>query len=321
MPRTLISVILLAFTALAVRAQEPANAKIAFHKVADGVYAALPKEGSGLSANSGFVIGTNAVWVFDALRPDGVREILAEIRKHTSAPVRYVINSHHHYELVMGNGLFPDAAVVAHTNVRRNLIAHPPKAQIERTRTSAARLGLKDTTENAPDVALRLPDLTYSDELVFHDGDRELRLIHLGRYHTDADSVLYLPKEKVLFSGDLLPGIGGPGGQRDAYFREFVQSIDKALALDLDTIIPGRGEQLATKKELRAFRDYLAQVIADVQGFVDRGATLEETQAKIRPPAYIDPNRLNTPSFKRLWADGVARAYNELKAAKSEHVH
>lgn len=301
-----------------VQAQAPAGPKQRFQKVAEGVYAALPAPGSDVVANSGFIIGKDAVWVFDALRPDAVKEMLAEIKKLTPAPVKYVINSHHHYELVMGNSVFAGATIVSHANARKNLVANPPAAQMALTRASNERLGLRDTTSPEATPAVRLPDLTFTDRLIFYDGNRELQLIHLGRYHTDADAVLFLPREKVLFSGDLLPGIGGPGGQREAYFRDFVQSIDKALALDFDTIVPGRGEKLATKQDLRNFRQYLAEVIAEVQKFVDRGASLEETQASLKPPAYLDPKRLETPSFKRLWADTVRRAYEELKAGPSE---
>ena len=152
---------------------------------------------------------------------------------------------------------------------------------------------------------------------MFHDGDREIQLIHLGRYHTDADSVIFLPRERILFSGDLLPGIGGPGGQREAHFREFILSIDKALALEFDTIVPGRGERLATKQDLKNFQQYLKDLLAAVQVFLDRGATVEETEAGVKPPAYLDPKRLDTPSFKRLWIDGIRRAYAELKAEKA----
>jgi glyoxylase-like metal-dependent hydrolase (beta-lactamase superfamily II) len=215
----------------------------------------------------------------------------------------------------MGNPMFKGAAIVAHANVRKNLVDNPPTAQIAQTRAANQRLGLPDSTADAPQ-GVRLPDITYTDRLVFYDGDRELQLIHLGRYHTDADSVLFLPKEKILFSGDLLPGIGGPGGQREAYFREFIQCIDKALTLDFDTIVPGRGEQLATKQDLRNFQAYLRELVAQVQTFVSAGKTLEETQAAIKPPAYLDAKRLETASFKRLWADSVRRAYEEAKGAK-----
>jgi glyoxylase-like metal-dependent hydrolase (beta-lactamase superfamily II) len=306
-----------ALAATVASGQMPAAAgpKQVFKPVAPGVYAALPAPGSDVAANSGFVIGKDAVWVFDALRPDVVQEMLAEIRKLTPLPIKYVINSHHHYELVMGNPMFPGAAVVAHVNARKNLIDNPPTAQIAQTRAANQKLGLPDSTAGAPQE-IRLPDITYTDKLVFYDGDRQLQLIHLGRYHTDADSVLYLPKEKILFSGDLLPGIGGPGGQREAYFREFIASIDKALALDFDTIVPGRGEQLATKQDLRNFQSYLKELVSTVQTFIAKGATLEETQAGVKPPAYLDPKRLETASFKRLWADSVRRAYEEGKAGK-----
>jgi glyoxylase-like metal-dependent hydrolase (beta-lactamase superfamily II) len=287
-----------------------------FQKVAEGVYAALPAPGADVSANSGFVIGKSGVWVFDALRPDVSSLMLTEIRKLTKLPVRYVINSHHHYELVLGNNVFEGATIISHENARKNLVLAPPPAQMERTRASLEKLGLPPEDRSAGTGPVRLPDLTYSDRLVFHDGERELHLIHLGRYHTDSDSVLLLPRERVLFSGDLLPGMGGPGGQREAHFREFIASIDKALTLEFDTIVPGRGEKLATKAHLRRFQQYLRDLLAAVQSFVDRGATLEETQAGVTPPDYIDRSRMQTSSFKRLWADSISRAYAELTAEK-----
>ncbi len=259
-----------------------------FAKVAEGVYAAFPPLEADHTANSGFVIGKTAVWVFDAQRRPFSTMLLSEVRKYTSLPVKYVILSHHHQELVDGVPVFKDATVLGHTNMRRNLIEEP-----------------------RPGV--RLPDITYEQQLTFYDGDLELQIIHLGRYHTDGDSVLFLPREKILFSGDLLPGIGGPGGMRQAHLREFPKTIDKALALDFETIVPGRGETLATKQDLRNFQKYLTQVVADVKKLVDRGATLEETKAGVKVPEYITPERRKEPSFKTLWDRTIDRAYAELK--------
>ena len=301
----------LLIAALSAGAQAPAKQK--FVKVGEGIYAALPAPGADVVANSGFVIGKDAVWIYDSMRPEISEGMLTEIRRLTPLPVKYVINSHHHYELVLGNSLFKEATIISHANARKNLITTPPEAQIARTRANLVRLGF-DAGPEEKLPPLRLPDVTFTDRLVFHDGDREIQVIHLGRYHTDGDAVLYLPREKVLFSGDLLPGIGGPGGQQEAYFREFVQAIDKALALDIETIVPGRGPQLATKQELRNFRQYFVELIAEVQKYVDRGATLEEAQKGVKPSAYLDPKRMDTPSFKRLWSDTVRRAYEELKS-------
>ena len=137
----------------------PAATKQRFQQVAPGVFAGLPSPGSDVSANSGFIVGKDAVWVFEALRPEIVKEMLPEIRKHSAAPVKYVVNSHHHYELVMGNAEFSGATIVAHENVRQNLLRTPPAAQIARTRESNKRLGLPDSSEGeTPPV--RLPDLT-----------------------------------------------------------------------------------------------------------------------------------------------------------------
>jgi glyoxylase-like metal-dependent hydrolase (beta-lactamase superfamily II) len=322
---TLLGAAVAAMTAVTAAAPGPAAGQAApgpkqrYQKVADGVYAALPAPGSDVAANSGFVIGTRGVTVFDALRPDVVKEMLAAIKAITPLPVTYVVNSHHHYELVMGNSVFEGATIISHVNARRQLVDNPIDKQMERTRASNQQLGLPNSAPEATTPApVRLPDVTYTDRLAIYDGTRELQVIHLGRYHTDADSVLFLPKEKVLFSGDLLPGIGGPGGQREAYFRDFIRSIDTALTLDFDTIVPGRGDRLATKEDLRNFQQYLRELLTQVQGFVDRSASKEDTVAGVKPPAYLDPKRLETASFKRLWNDSVQRAYDELKGAKTQ---
>lgn len=260
----------------------------AIRQVAPGAYAAFANPEGDISANSGFVIGNTGVWIFDAQRPDYSRDLLKEIRKLTSNPVRYVIHSHHHREIVEGNPVFEDAAIVGHSGMRTNLIEEP-----------------------RPGV--RLPELTYEDQLTFYDGDLELRLIHLGRYHTDGDSVLYLPQQKVLFAGDLLPGKGGPGGMRQAFLQSFVKVIDRALKLDFDVLVPGRGDSLADKDDLRAFQAYLAQVLSEVKKFVDRGAPVEQALREVQVPDYIDRSRLGTESFDRLWRLTIERAYADLK--------
>lgn len=257
-------------------------------KVRDGVYAAFIDRETGLGANSGFVIGKDAVWVFDTQRVDVSTELLSEIRMLTAKPVKYVIHSHHHDERVDGNPVFTEATIVAHSAMSKHLIAKP-----------------------RPGV--RLPEITYDERLTFYDGDRELQLLHLGRAHTDGDSVLFLPGEKVLFIGEILPGKGSVGGHREAYFKEFVQTIDKLLALDFETIIPGRGDALATKDDLREFRNYLIEVLDKVQKFVDRGATLEETLAGVEVPDHITPENRKRRSFNMLWERMMNRAYAELK--------
>ena len=82
--------------------------------------------------------------------------------------------------------------------------------------------------------------------------------------------------------------------------------------------MPGRGDRLATKQDLRDFQQYLKDLLSQVQTFVDRGATVEEAEAGVKPPAYLDRTRLDTPSFKRLWADSIRRAYAELKGGPAK---
>src|SRR3954467_11447840 len=157
-PGALLAAVLATPLAAAAQTPAPAGPKQQFRKVAEGVYAALPTPGSDVAANSGFGAGTKGVCVFDALRPEVVKEMLAEVHKLTPLAVRYVINSHHHYELVMGNATFDGATIVSHVNAREQLVKNPPAAQIERTRASNQQLGLPGSAaESAAVPPVRLP--------------------------------------------------------------------------------------------------------------------------------------------------------------------
>jgi cyclase len=280
-------------------------------KLAEGVYAAWPPPGSDVGSTSGFIIGKDTVWMFDALRSDVATRLRDEIKKLTPNPVRYIVNSHHHWGLVLGNAAFPEARIVAHARTRGKMIDDPPAAQIAR-QADTPEEGRAAIARHVT-LAVRLPDLAYTDRLIFYDGEREIQIIHPGRAHTDNDSMIYLPAEKILFAGDLLPGLRGPGSQQDAHFQEFIESIDKVLAMDVETIVPGRGDKLGTKQDLRQFRQHLVTLMSDVKKYVDRGATLEETEAGVKPSAYIDPARLPTKGFKYQWSVIVERAYAELR--------
>ncbi|MBC2908109.1 MBL fold metallo-hydrolase [Streptomyces cupreus] len=161
-------------------------------EVADGVYAHLQPDGGWCLSNAGVVAGPEGLVLVDtaatAARAAALREAVQGLGR---GPVRVLVNTHHHGDHTHGNGAFEGATVVAHA----------------RTRAEMARNGLA-LTGVWPDVAwgelsVRLPDLTFTDELTLHQGDREIRLLHLGPAHTNDDVVAWLPEERVLFAGDV----------------------------------------------------------------------------------------------------------------------
>ncbi|MGV9456811.1 MBL fold metallo-hydrolase [Streptomyces sp. NPDC003635] len=161
-------------------------------EVADGVYAHLQPDGGWCLSNAGVVAGPEGLVLVDtaatAARAAALRGAAEGLGR---GPVRVLVNTHHHGDHTHGNGAFPGATVVAHA----------------RTRAEMERNGLA-LTGVWPDVAwgelsVRLPDLTFTQELTLYQGEREIRLLHPGPAHTNDDVVAWLPAERVLFAGDI----------------------------------------------------------------------------------------------------------------------
>lgn len=240
------------FSALALCAQAP---DFAVKKIGDGVYAAIsPDSGKG-GSNAGFVVGTTGVAVVDTFEDsEPAKELLAEIRKVTSLPIRYVINTHYHLDHTGGNAVFAEAGatILAHHNVRTWL------------RTENLKFfGASPKPEARARVeALALPDMVYSDAVDIYLGSRLVQVRYmLG--HTGGDSVVLVPDANVVFGGDLvwqkhLPNL------IDASTQPWIQTLDKLLQEHPSaTFVSGHGD-LATPADVRDFRDYLNALRVDV---------------------------------------------------------
>lgn len=248
-------------------------------QVGNGVYAAIGVPGGKAGSNAGFVIGSNGVLVIDSfLDVPPAQALLAEIRKLTSLPVRYVVNTHYHLDHSGGNRAFVDAGatVIAHKNVRAWL------------RTENLKFfGPTPTDEQkARAAALVLPDVVYSDAIDLYLGDRLVQLRYmLG--HTGGDTVVIVPDANVVFTGDLfwqqrLPNL------IDASTKVWIDTLDKlATTYPNAKFVSGHGD-VGTADDVRAFREYLIflrQQIAQAQqegksGQALQDAVLPQLQAK-----------------------------------------
>ena len=223
----------------------------AVKKVGDGVYAALGEDGGPAGSNAGFIVGSNGVVVVDtftAVAP--AKDLLAEIRKVTNLPIRYVINTHYHLDHVGGNAVFAEAGAT--------IIAHRNVLGWERTENLKFFGGDPKPERRALVDALTLPDLTYTDAIDIRLGDR---LIHV-RYmlgHTGGDSVVVVPWAHVVFGGDLvwqkhLPNL------IDASTGPWIETLDKLLTEHANaTFVSGHGGT-ATPADVKDFRDYLVNL-------------------------------------------------------------
>jgi len=224
-------------------------------KIGDGVYAAISPDRSKAGSNAGFIVGSNGVAVVDTfVGIDPAKELLAEIRKVTNLPIRYVINTHYHLDHTGGNGVFAEAGatILAHRNLRgwlrtENLKFFGPNPKPE---------------DKARVEALVLPDMVYSDAVDIYLGSRLVQVRYmLG--HTGGDSVIFVPDANVVFAGDLvwqhhLPNL------IDASTQPWIQTLDKLLTDHASaTFVSGHGD-LATAADVRDFRDYLNILRVDV---------------------------------------------------------
>lgn len=265
----------LALSGSAVHAEDAAPAPFALHELAPGVYAAIDIDGRA-GANAGFVIGRDAVAVIDSFyRPDATRALLAEIRRRTALPVRFVVNTHHHIDHVGGNAVLAEAGalVIGHRQL-------PEWQHDENLRLLGARAGERERAQLA---ALPAPALLVRDALELDLGGRRVAVRHwLG--HTGGDLVVSVDVDgqRIAFLGDLFWCAAIPN-LTDATVADWVPTL-AVLESTAVRFVPGHGP-LGGAAELRAFRDYLATGLQLAGAVADdmaaRGSTEAEAQAAL----------------------------------------
>lgn len=226
-----------------------------FTRLADNVYAYVGETdaspGHSFAANAGIVIGRDGVLVVDTLisAKEGER-FLADIRKVTTKPIRYVVNTHTHLDHAFGNGVFArlGATIISHDADRESLAKNGAD-----TLKHAANYGLKP--EDMAGTEIVVPTVSFSDRLTIDLGGEEVRLIRTAPSHTAGSLVVSVPSKKLLFSGDILFTDFHPF-LADGDIPGWVGTIDTLLAMDVERIVPGHGP-LSTKKDLREMREYL----------------------------------------------------------------
>ena len=241
-----------------------------------------------------FIVTNDGVIVTDPVgygRPQGGAQYLAEVRKITDKPIRYLIYSHHHFDHIAGGQAFKQAGarVVAHTRAKQRLEAL-----------------------NEPHTVI--PDETVDRQRTITLGGTSLELTYAGPNHSDSTLVMRLPRERLVFVVDLLPVGQIPGrGMIDFYPMEAEQSIKQILAMDWDRLVPGHpgaGGRLGTKKDAQDQLTFLQEASAAVRVEAREGRCWEPVESTLKLPKYASwPNyEANLPFVLRrycgLWGRG-----------------
>jgi glyoxylase-like metal-dependent hydrolase (beta-lactamase superfamily II) len=257
----------LALACLPAWAQAPARPMIETTKVegTDNVY--IFRHGNHQSI---FVVTPEGVIATDPVaygRPQGGAAYVAEIRKVTDKPIKYLVYSHHHYDHIAGGQAFKDAGakIVAHSKAKERLAV------------------LKDP--NTP-----LPDETFAKSRTLKLGGTALEMTYVGLNHSDSTLVFRLPKEKLLFVVDLIPVGQFPGrGMIDFYPLEAQDSIKRILAMDWERLIPGHpgvGGRLGTKKDAQDQLELLQYASDTVKGPAQEGKCWDGVEKETKLPKY-----------------------------------
>ncbi len=216
-----------------------------------------------------FIVTPEGVIATDPIgerRPQAVTTYIAEIRKITQAPIRYVVYSHSHYDHIAGGKAFKDAGAtfVAHENAKTLLQAR-----------------------KNPDIVM--PDETVGNQRTITLGGTSLELNWIGKNHGLDTLIMRLPREKIIFTVDWIP-INGVQfrGMADTYVPDIEDSLQKVIAMDWDRMIPGHpgpGGRLGTKDDARAHLQYLKDLSAAVKEAVDAGKNYQDAMA-VKLPKY-----------------------------------
>ena len=267
--------------------------------------------------NSGVIIGDDGVLVADATAtPVMARALMAEIRKVTDKPVKYVFLSHYHAVRVLGASAYGAPNIVA-SRATREMIVERGKEDWQSEYERFPRLF--QNSETIP--GLTWPTMTFEKEMTLWMGGLEVKLIQAGPGHTRGDSIAWVPSERVLFSGDLVEYNAGIY-TGDAQLEEWPDTLEKLRALKPAALVPGRGPALKNEADsLKAIdftQNFVRQLLACAKEGVKAGKDLKQVYFDTR--AKLDPVYGSFPIYEHCMPFDVSRAYDEAKGIKNPRI-
>ncbi|MCY3932855.1 MAG: MBL fold metallo-hydrolase [Acidobacteria bacterium] len=309
-----------------------------FEEVAEGVYFVSGTGAMVTRSNAMVVVTEEGVLVVDShITPAAGRALIEGIGRITDKPIRTLVNTHFHYDHAHGNQAFgPGVRVVGHEYTRHKMTTapleeHTFKGSSERDKQALEEMrAALETASDAEREALEMqisiqaahvestaeidpvpPDTTLAEKMTFFRGGREIQLHFLGRAHTGGDVVVYLPAERLVFTGDMM--LGGPPWPGDGWVNEWPTTLERLKQLDFDLILPGHGPYFRDRElidHVQAFHRELWEVVSALH---TKGVSAEDAveridlshHAKNLPPARV---RVDLRGVQRMYMvlDGTA---------------
>jgi cyclase len=322
-------------------------------KLAEGIYEIRHPDAPDTfpQSNTTVIIGEKSVLVVDScLLPSTTKQDIDQIRQWTSKPVTYLLNTHWHFDHTLGNAAyaaaFPFVQIIAQTTTQKTIADFNPGAvtrypsRAERFKkvldsgknpdgtplTAADRLdyerslnGLGPVVAEFKNVTQLVPNVSFDHELDIDLGNRLVEIKHLGRGNTAGDTIAYLPKEKILVTGDLLdhpvPYMFG------GFPVDFVNTLRAMSQLDAQIIVPGHGDVLHDKSYIEQTMELMHVVNQEVEKEINDGKTLEEVQEGLPKTfdvkgwrqKFVGTNEDDSGFFDQSFAGLVKASYNQIK--------
>jgi glyoxylase-like metal-dependent hydrolase (beta-lactamase superfamily II) len=309
-----------------------------FEEVAEDVYFVSGTGAMVTRSNAMVVVTEEGVLVVDShITPAAGRALIEGIAQITDKPIRTLVNTHFHYDHAHGNQAFgPGVRVVGHEYTRHKMMTapleeHTFKGSSERDKQALQEMRVvletaSDEEREALETQISIqaahvestaeidpvpPDTTLAEKMTFFRGGREIQLHFLGRAHTGGDVVVYLPADRLVFTGDMM--LGGPPWPGDGWVNEWPTTLERLKQLDFDLILPGHGPYFRDRElidHVQAFHRELWEVVSALHA---EGVSAEEAVERIDlshhaenlPPARV---RVDLRGVQRMYMvlDGTA---------------
>jgi cyclase len=305
--------------------------------VAEGVYAAIAKPAYRVNCNAAIILLDDGVLVVDThSKPTAARALIEQIRKLTPKPVKYVVNTHFHYDHYQGNEAYPSSwpagvEIISSETTRKNIqrigiprvkneiLAMPGEiaklnSDMEKAATAEQKSQLAGNIREAEAylaelklMQVTLPTLTFDHSLIFHRGSRSVQILWLGRAHTDGDVFVFLPREKVLATGDALHG--WTPFMADSYPYDWIETLDAAEKLDFESVIGGHGDVMHGRETFELWKQYFRDLMERTAASYAQGASLEETKKSVAEFLVGKYAAKFDPKFAQSVPGNVVKAY------------
>jgi len=286
---------------------------VSFDRLSDHAYA-YTAEGD---PNTGIVVGDDAVMVIDTqATPVMAQDVIRRIRTVTDKPIEYVVLSHYHAVRVLGASGYAPRHVIASRDTY-DLIVERGEADMKSEIERFPRLF--QAVESVP--GLTWPTLIFEHRLTLWLGSVQVEIMQLGRGHTKGDTVVWLPKDRVLFSGDLVEYAATPY-TGDAYLSDWPATLDAVEALNPAKLVPGRGASLTTPEQVREGLNGTRAFVMEMFEHVKRGVESGQELREIYRATYeaLKPKFGHWVIFDHCLPFDVTRAYDEATSFRDPRI-